>query len=205
MDIQTRANVQLEGSGFALLPELEHLYLANGGCISKSMIKAGTQQISKIVFVDCTQNIEKPSVQKFYPGIACVAVINHSAKKDLLPYLRLGYHAVIESGENLIAQLSAIDKLIKGELCYSSKVLSDYIYESNNIYSGSVVDSFSFDVTRKERTVVDCVVKGMSNQEIAEALAISPNTVKMHLQNIYRKNNLKGKFHLISSCQGVNA
>ncbi|MGG7095318.1 LuxR C-terminal-related transcriptional regulator [Shewanella indica] len=47
----------------------------------------------------------------------------------------------------------------------------------------------------KERQIVDCIFKGISNQEIANALNISLNTVKMHLQIFTEKTTLKGEFN----------
>lgn len=81
---------------------------------------------------------------------------------------------------------------------FSRKALSQYVYE---IYNKKTQNSerMALNVTQKERQIVDCIFKGLSNQEIANALNISLNTVKMHLQNIYRKNNLKGRIQLMSS------
>ncbi|RME84719.1 MAG: response regulator [Caldilineae bacterium] len=42
-------------------------------------------------------------------------------------------------------------------------------------------------LTDRERQVLDCLVRGMSNKEIARELVISPNTVKRHLKAIYTK------------------
>lgn len=46
------------------------------------------------------------------------------------------------------------------------------------------------DLTRAERRVVEMIVRGASNKEIAAALSISENTVKTHLKNIFEKLNV---------------
>jgi DNA-binding NarL/FixJ family response regulator len=52
-------------------------------------------------------------------------------------------------------------------------------------------------LTAREREVLDLVVRGASNHEIAEALVVSDNTVKFHLKNIL------GKLHLHNRAQVV--
>lgn len=44
-----------------------------------------------------------------------------------------------------------------------------------------------FDLTPSERNILDEVVKGKTNKEIAEEVHLSPWTVKTHIRNIYRK------------------
>ena len=43
------------------------------------------------------------------------------------------------------------------------------------------------DLTRREREVLNLIVKGYSNQEIADALYITLKTVKTHVSNILAK------------------
>ena len=42
-------------------------------------------------------------------------------------------------------------------------------------------------LSRREIEILDCIANGMSNVDIADALAISPHTVKTHIYNIFKK------------------
>ena len=54
-----------------------------------------------------------------------------------------------------------------------------------------------YDVSKREKEIVELLLEGKSNREIAEVLFISPNTVKTHVKNIYRKLEVKNRVQLI--------
>lgn len=53
-----------------------------------------------------------------------------------------------------------------------------------------------FKLNRREREVMGFIVQGMSNEEIAAALYISPQTVKNNVSAIYRKTGVKNRVQL---------
>ncbi len=48
-------------------------------------------------------------------------------------------------------------------------------------------------LTRREKNVLQYVVDGKSSKEISDLLFVSPETVKSHLKNIYRKLEVKNR------------
>jgi DNA-binding NarL/FixJ family response regulator len=53
-------------------------------------------------------------------------------------------------------------------------------------------------VTGREQEIIDCICRGWSNQEIARQLALSENTVKSHLNRIFRKLHITSRSKLIT-------
>lgn len=45
----------------------------------------------------------------------------------------------------------------------------------------------TYDLTRREEDVLRLLVEGRTAPQIAEELVVSPNTVKTHVRNLYRK------------------
>ena len=56
-------------------------------------------------------------------------------------------------------------------------------------------------LTRREIEIVRMVAKGLRNKAIAEQLAISEGTVKVHLHNIYQKFSVDGRLELVLCAQ----
>lgn len=53
------------------------------------------------------------------------------------------------------------------------------------------------ELTKRERDIVKCIIKGMTNEQIAELLNISVGTVKIHVHNILQKKDMKRRVDVI--------
>lgn len=60
--------------------------------------------------------------------------------------------------------------------------------------------SILFEMTAREREVLNFVSKGLKNVEIAQQLIVSENTIKKHLQNLYRKFQVTNRTQLLAKC-----
>jgi two-component system nitrate/nitrite response regulator NarL len=47
--------------------------------------------------------------------------------------------------------------------------------------------------TNREKAVLQCVAKGLSNKAIAQQLQISDGTVKVHVKHVLRKLNFRSR------------
>ena len=60
-------------------------------------------------------------------------------------------------------------------------------YVEGLLHAMESIDGPTFQLSRREREILRLLELGLSNQEIARRLVVSPNTVKTHLRNLYRK------------------
>ena len=59
-----------------------------------------------------------------------------------------------------------------------------------------------YEITPREREVIEAVLKGKVDKEIAVALNIAVNTVQVHLKRIYKKTGAAGRFALSALVRG---
>jgi DNA-binding CsgD family transcriptional regulator len=59
-----------------------------------------------------------------------------------------------------------------------------------------------YEITPREREVVEAMLQGKTDKEIAVKLNIAVNTVQVHLKRIYRKTGAAGRFALYALVRG---
>jgi DNA-binding NarL/FixJ family response regulator len=111
--------------------------------------------------------------------------------------------------ESLDIILRGITKLQKNELWFKRETMNSALNEllikansKNQLSANQQQKTISLPcLTRRENTIIGLVSRGAKNQEIADQLHISPNTVKTHLYSIFRKTSSRNRIELISRTQ----
>lgn len=60
-----------------------------------------------------------------------------------------------------------------------------------------------YNLTSREKQVLEMIFEGLDNDEISNKLFISPYTMKKHLMNIYKKVGVNSKFELLKKMQNL--
>lgn len=87
--------------------------------------------------------------------------------------------------------LKGVKAILKGELWFSRKTTSSILMETH--YRRSNLAAAEAMLTSREKEILIAIASGYSNSDIAEECFISPNTVKTHLYNIYKKIGVKNR------------
>ncbi len=94
--------------------------------------------------------------------------------------------------------LPAVYHQLQGKEFYTACILpADFSLQGYLNKDNSLRSMFS----KRENEVLDLVLKGLNNREIAAQLFVSFHTVKTHLQNIYKKMGVKSRTSL---CYKIN-
>ncbi len=94
--------------------------------------------------------------------------------------------------------LAAIKVIARGDALLAPGITRRLIAEFASRRSTSATESEALDgLTEREREVLRSVAKGMSNQELAEALHMSPATAKTHVSRILMKLDARDRAQLV--------
>jgi DNA-binding NarL/FixJ family response regulator len=67
------------------------------------------------------------------------------------------------------------------------------LHELKQMKQGRIHSETGEELTAREVGILECVVRGESNSQIAKSLDITENTVKIHLRNILEKLHLQNR------------
>lgn len=81
--------------------------------------------------------------------------------------------------------------ILKGDLWFPRNTLVRYLFEAGD--TSSFPQETTPPLTLRENEILVMISSGAPNGKIAEALCISPYTVKAHLHNIYSKINVANR------------
>jgi DNA-binding NarL/FixJ family response regulator len=87
--------------------------------------------------------------------------------------------------------LKGVKSVLDGKLWFSRDIMTKFIFEG--IDKDKSLKKSSNRLTERQIEILALVAVGATNEEIADKLYISPNTVKTHLYNIFRKINVPNR------------
>ena len=112
---------------------------------------------------------------------------------DMSAALRAGVRGYLLKDMDPEEIIDAIGRAARGEMVVASDMMLQFAQILQSGPKGTVMGTMVASLTERERQVLDHVARGQSNKVIAKVLAISHNTVKMHVRHIMDKLNLHSR------------
>jgi DNA-binding NarL/FixJ family response regulator len=131
------------------------------------------------------------------PGVAVMLLTSSARDERILAGLRAGASGLLLEDTEPAELVRAVDVLSRGEALLSPLVarrLLDEIASRPGPYTRSELLD---ELTAREREVVALVGRGLSNEEIAEVLVVSPATAKTHVSRSMIKLHICDRAKLV--------
>lgn len=131
-------------------------------------------------------------IKSLHPHVRVMILTENDSEKDFLACLSVGADGYLLKDMSIEQIVSSIRTLIQGQ-----PTLHPQLTQKLMNYHRQKESKEHELLTCREKEVLEALVEGKTNKEIGQSLFISDNTVKIHLNNIFRKLNVQNRSQAI--------
>ena len=135
-------------------------------------------------------------IKKLNPKIKIIMLTNHQDKARVLESFQSGANGYCVKNIKINELSKVINVVLEGGIWTDSKI-AGYIFDVlKNIEEKQKEEKLTledFNISEREKEVLKLIADGLTNEEIAEKLFVSKNTVKNHVASIISKLSVKDR------------
>ena len=132
-----------------------------------------------------------------HPEVKVLTLTMHEGDEYFFEVLQAGASGYFVKGSSSAELLGALRAVKNGNVYISpvmtKKLLNGYLHRNNNEQEKELYTN----LTGREKEILKLVAEGLSNQDVAEKLFLSPATVQTHRANIMAKLGLHSRTQLV--------
>ena len=129
-----------------------------------------------------------------YPSMKVLMLTVSEDGDDLAECMRLGAVGYLLKKIDADFLLQSIRHAVAGDSVISPEMTSKLVMKlRNDTYRASSASADIESLTPRERQTLAWLARGVSNKEIARTLDLAESTVKVHVQSVLRKLNIKSR------------
>jgi DNA-binding NarL/FixJ family response regulator len=132
---------------------------------------------------DCLEGIR--GIRELYPGVPLLVLGSQLDLGLASSALKDGADGFVHAMMHPSQVLRAVEVVQKGELAAPRQLLRYFLSQNENPKIG--------ELSARQREILEMVVEGMSNAQIAERLYLSESTIKQHLRVVYKALGVRNR------------
>jgi DNA-binding NarL/FixJ family response regulator len=132
------------------------------------------------------------------PNLNIVLLTSAVDASRIVEALKFGVRGAVPKEADTTLLLKCIRKVMAGSYWISRDVTNELAkgFTSLSAAKGNQSKPINHRFSERERQVLESVLFGYSNKEIAKELCVSEQAVKYHLTNMFRKTGVSGRMQL---------
>lgn len=177
-------------------PDIEVVGLAGTGQEAVNLVRTKRPDIAllDITMPDMNGLEATRHITTYYPDVRVLILTIHDEETFFFEALRAGASGYVLKGASSEELFMAIRAVHEGGV-YLPPMLARHLAEEYIHHHPPLPENDP--LTPREREILALIAQGYTNQEIAQKLHLSLNTVKTHRRHIYEKLNLHSRSALI--------
>lgn len=137
-------------------------------------------------------------IKKINKDIKIIILTSHSSEQEVLDSIKAGARAYCSKDINPERLATTVLSVIEGALWFDPKI-ADVILKA--VSADKKQQNFNFDedynLTDREKEVLEYICEGLTNTEISKILDVSINTVKVHVSSIIQKLGVEDRTQVV--------
>lgn len=130
-----------------------------------------------------------------YPDSKIILIdIGNNQEKIISALLSYKIYGIISTDTDFKMFKKALRVVYADQIWISNDILKEFLHHEGLISKSGKINS----LTVREREIIEYVCQGYNNKKIASKLSLSEQTIKAHLNRIFRKFNVSNRSQLIT-------
>ncbi|QNI36539.1 response regulator [Edaphobacter albus] len=132
------------------------------------------------------------------PRVKIILLTSTLSLQEIIEALQIGARGIVLKGSVVGDLTDAMRAVVAGDYWIGGERVINLVAALNNLIKQAAVtpERKTYGLTPRELEVVTCIVEGCSNRDIAKQFAISEETVKRHLSNVFDKTGVSTRLEL---------
>ncbi|WP_395717994.1 response regulator transcription factor [Prosthecobacter sp.] len=141
-------------------------------------------------------------VRRLHPGMTAIVLTSSNDPRDVFSAIRGGASGYLIKQAGPDELLRSLEAVVRDGLTLSpviARLVVDEFFKNDDVLSATASRAKSFEkLTRREQEVLNALAKFGTAKETANALALSHETVRVHMKKIYQKLHVKSKAEAVA-------
>jgi DNA-binding NarL/FixJ family response regulator len=156
-------------------------------------------------FSEADASLLIPKLKEMHGELKIICVSMYTDDKVVREALRKGADGYLSKNSDLAELAQAVEAVMQGEM-FLGKEIRITNPDKKPINQALNLNRFNakYQLTKREKEILELIAKGKSNKDIASMLFISKDTVSVHRKNLMKKLNVKNASGLIKVAYDFN-